>query len=165
MHTRIILIAALIFLTRCENDSQSAEKKDYQNVDPNKTNSDGFLLREFVDEFLSNKRVKSEIITLQCVKSNDSLRFIMFDSYPDLDETVFLGYSSVRSHKICFVGDNIPSGFINIEFNDVPVEVIRKNKEVKNSKKVTIEISEPLTLSICFKGRNLIECPTIGKVE
>lgn len=156
MFSKIISIFTILLITSCHIDSTS--KETHQGIEPTRTSESNFLLKEIVEEFLSNDRVKSDIVTLQCFKIHDVLQFSLIDDYPDLESAVFHGYTSIKNHKICIVGDSIPPGFINIKFNNVPVEVVHRNKEVKNSKKYMILNSHPLVQTVCFRGKSLIKC-------
>jgi hypothetical protein len=157
---KIPSILIFTLLIACQGNRSSGESDQSTSTEKNR---DSFLLERIVQGFLSDDRVKSDIITLQCFKSNDSLRFSMIDAYPNLEEATFLGYTSIKNRKVCVVGDSVPLGIISIESKKVPIEVSHRNEDIKNSKKLLIEISEPFVQSVCYKGRNLIKCPIYNR--
>lgn len=158
MLSRIFFALILVpLLVACHgNDSSNNVNKNVTSV---KMSKDSFLLERIITDFLSNDRVKSNIITLQAIKNNDTVKFIMMDSYPSLDEDTYIGYSNIKNRKVCILGDSIPPGFIKIDSRDVPIEVLDRIEVINNSKKLVMENVDFVTQSVCFKEKNLIKCP------
>lgn len=164
MGFKYIQLIILVLLLACSNRKSNNETA--QDAKPIKHNQDYFLLKDFIEEFLSNKQVKSDVITLVCNRHNDSLRFLIVDTYPIFDEREMTGYTYIKNRKVCIVGDELPPGFINIEFKEVPVEVKKRNDEFRNSNDISkLKHSDPFKQVICFKGKELIQCPQVDNTK
>lgn len=158
MRFRCIVISILILLFAC--NEQKSNNETNKVIKPVEQIQDTSLLKGVIEAFISNEQVKSNVITVQCTIRSDSLKFFIVDSYPSLDDVQMLGYTVIGNYTVCFVGDEIPLNFINLEHQEVPSEVKKKNEEFRNLKDVSqLKRSEPFSQTVCFKGNNLIQCP------
>lgn len=155
----VLMLLALCWLS-CSSGPH--KKENIRDLDSGETinNSDtSAQLFKFVEDFLKNRNVKSDVVTLNSIVSGDSLRFLIIDAYPDFDSPEFLGYTKIKGRMVCIVGHHFPSMYLKIDNVKVPDEVVEKFNTSKEFDESISTFKHPLFRSICFLKLKVIACP------
>lgn len=125
-----------------------------------KVESSTQILKPIILDFFDSVKTKGrslDFVTLYCRRRNDTVVFNIINSCPDLGVVKYYGYTNIKGHRVFCLGDKIPESFFKIAVKEkIPIDVIKKNRNVYKSSKLVISSEEPLLWSLSYKNKTLI---------
>lgn len=147
----IIIIIIIHFLDGCQGKLNSKENL-----------SRGKVLQPFVEKFISNLSSGTDterIVTINYYNIEDTLVFNISKACPELGIFTFKGYSMLNGYVLCFLGNDFPSTYCNIEYeNIIPEVVATKNIEFQKTSHFKISDEDIQVWTFYFSKGNLVKC-------